>query len=164
MIRSTFISLLLLLSAGAAAAADAQLGDIYVTGTWSRALPPVAPTGAAYMHIENRGSQPERLIGVATPIAKRAEIHEHAHADGVMRMQRVDSVVIEPGESLRLAPGAHHVMLFGLQQPLVAGTSYPLTLQFEPSGELEVPVDIRDDAPPAAVSHGNASGHDIHHH
>ena len=162
MIRSILSVSLLLLSVSVSAAGGARLGDLHVTNAWSRALPPIASTGAAYFTIDNRGSQPERLMGVMTPIARRAEIHEHAHADGVMRMQRVESVVIAPGAAVSFAPGKHHVMLFDLQQPLVAGVRYPLTLQFERAGELEVAVEILDDAP--ASQHGEPPAEAHHHH
>lgn len=130
-----------------AVAHDFTAGDLHIQHPWSRALPPVAPTGAAYMVIENRGEDSDRLTGAHTPIAAHAELHEHVHRDDVMKMQEVDGVEIAPGSSVEFAPGGYHVMLFGLKKPLDAGTAYPLTLVFERTGEVEVTVNVQQDQP-----------------
>jgi periplasmic copper chaperone A len=158
MIRSILAVSLLLFSTHSLSA-DGQTGTMQITGAWSRALPPVAPTGAIYLSIENRGEKPERLIDVSTTAAERAEIHEHVHADGVMRMQRVESVLIEPGRHITFSPGGHHIMLFGLQQPLVDGAQYPITLRFDGAGEVEVEVQVMKDAPDASHHPQPASEH-----
>lgn len=161
MIRSTLVFSLVLFSTCSLAGGAPT---VHVNGAWSRALPPVASTGAVYMSIENRSSSPERLIGVSTSIAQRAEIHEHIHTEGVMRMQRVDDVVIEPGQSVAFAPGAHHIMLFDLQQPLVDGEQYPITLRFENAGEVQANVDVLTDAPAEAHHHEQMPAGTEHHH
>lgn len=143
-----------------ATAHDYTAGDLHIQHPWSRALPPVAPTGAAYLAIENRGEHADRLTGAYTPIADHAELHEHVHVDDVMKMQEIDSVEIAPGESVEFTPGGHHVMLFGLKEPLAAGNEYPLTLIFERAGEVEVTVKVQQDA----SAEGGDGGHGHHHH
>lgn len=158
MIRS-ILALSLLLFSTHSLSGDAQTGSVHVADAWSRALPPVSPTGAIYLKIENRGEESERLVGVSTTVAQRAEIHEHVHADGVMRMQRVENVLIEPGQRATFAPGGHHIMLFGLKEPLVAGRQYPITLRFENADEVEVEVDVLTDAPKEPHHQHPASEH-----
>ncbi|CEA05157.1 putative membrane or periplasmic protein [Pseudomonas saudimassiliensis] len=128
---------------------DFTAGDIHIIHPWSRALPPVAPTGAAYLGLENRGGQADRLIAATSPIAGRVELHEHVHQDGLMKMQQIDSVEIAPGTQVEFKPGGHHLMLFELQQTLVEGGSYPMTLTFEQAGEVEIEVKVTGE-PPAA--------------
>lgn len=142
---------------------DYTQGDLHIQHPWSRALPPVAPTGAAYMKIENQGEESDTLIGASTPIAGHTELHEHVHQGDLMKMQRIDKVVIAPGEQVEFSPGGHHVMLFELKEPLVAGNRYPMTLTFERAGEVEVEVHVSKDA---AVQEGAAlhSGHEHSHH
>ncbi len=153
MTRLTLALAFLFAGAGSVMADQSQLDDLHISHVWSRALPPVAPTGAAYMSIENRGARAARLVGVSTPIAERAELHHHVHADGVMRMKRIDELVIEPGQQVNFAPGGHHVMLFNLNEPLVSGATYPLTLRFEQAGEIEVQVDVQEHPPEAGHHH-----------
>lgn len=141
---------------------DHTLADLHIQHPWSRALPPVAPTGAAYMVIENRGNTADTLKGASTPIAGYTELHEHVHQDDLMKMQRVDNVIIAPGEQVEFAPGGYHVMLFELKEPLVAGNSYPMTLTFEHAGEIAVEVQVsKDEARGADAQH---SEHDHSHH
>tara|TARA_Y100000758_G_scaffold33175_1_gene21791 strand:+ start:2535 stop:3017 length:483 start_codon:yes stop_codon:yes gene_type:complete len=135
-----------------------EAGELHIDHPWSRALPPVAPTGAAYLSISNHGDSADTLMGARTDIAGKVEIHEHVHADGVMKMQRVDSLTIEPGATLTFAPGSYHLMLFQLKQPLAAGDSYPITLQFANAGEVEVQVKVQSDDEPSAAA-GNAHQH-----
>lgn len=141
---------------------DYTLADLHIQHPWSRALPPVAPTGAAYMVIENRGDAADTLKDATTPIAGHTELHEHVHQGDLMKMQRVDSVQIAPGEQVAFTPGGYHVMLFELKEPLVAGNRYPMTLTFEHAGEIEVEVHVSEEE--AQGTDTPNSGHDHSHH
>ena len=46
------------------------------------------------------------------------------------------------GVSMKLEPGAMHIMLQGLKEPLQAGKSFPLTLTFEKAGQREIEVAV----------------------
>lgn len=142
---------------------DYSVGDLHIKHPWSRALPPVAPTGAAYMTIENHGRQADTLTSAHTSIAGYTELHEHIHQDDVMKMQRIERVEIAPGGSVEFSPGGHHVMLFDLKEPLVAGQRYTMTLVFARAGELEVEVQISKEAIPAAEQQQTEHGHAHHH-
>ena len=151
---------LLLIGCAMAQLVDAhefEAGQLHIDPPWSRALPPVAPTGAAYLSISNHGDTADTLLGAKTEVAGKVEIHEHVHADGVMKMQRVESLTIEPGATVTFAPGSYHLMLFNLARPLAAGDSYPLTLQFANTGEVEVQVNVQADDEPS-------SAQEEHHH
>lgn len=125
-----------------ALAHDYNAGDIHIDHPWSRALPPVAPTGAAYLILENKGKQSDTLLSASTPIAGHVELHEHIHQDGLMKMQQIDSVEIAPGERVEFTPGGNHIMLFELKQPLADGDKYPMTLTFQKAGDIEVEVQV----------------------
>ncbi|MCQ2029003.1 copper chaperone PCu(A)C [Stutzerimonas zhaodongensis] len=128
-----------------------------ITQVWSRAMPPTAPTGAVYFRINNPGEATDKLVGVQTPRAEKAELHTHVHKGEVMSMQRIESVELAAGGEVEFKPGGNHVMLFKLKEPLVAGEHFPMTLIFEKAGEVTVDVSIHDQAPQATDS-----GH--HHH
>ena len=138
-------SILLLLAAlgVAAAAQEFPLGSLTITDPWSRELPPVAPNGAAYFEVENRGANADRIVSVHTPIAKRAELHTHEMDGNVMSMRHLHSVEVPAHGAVSFEPEGLHVMLFGLKEPLQHGKRYPLTLVFEKAGEVEISVEIR---------------------
>ena len=118
-----------------------------VTQAWSRAMPPTAPTGAVYFLISNPGKTADKLVGVQTPRADKAELHTHVQKGEVMSMEQIESVELAPGGEVAFKPGGNHVMLFQLTEPLVAGEHFPLTLIFEKAGEVTVEVGIHDQAP-----------------
>jgi hypothetical protein len=126
----------------AAAAHDYMQGDIRIMKPWSRPLPAVSVNGAAYMTIMNKGATPDRLLSVSTPAARKAELHNHTMEGGLMKMRPVGAMEIAPGNAAALQPGGLHIMLMGLAEPLVEGHSFPLTLNFERAGNIEVTVVI----------------------
>ncbi len=49
--------------------------------------------------------------------------------NGVMTMRPLDKgLAIEPGKTVKLAPGGYHLMLMDLKNPLKQGDKVPLTL------------------------------------
>ena len=128
-----------LLSAFGAVAA-AQTGSVEVTNAWARATPAKAENGAAYLTLQS--PTPDRLTGASTPVAKKAELHEMTMERGVMMMGPIEGIDLPAGQPVTLKPGAMHIMLLGLTQPLVAGQSFPVTLSFAKSGTREVTVSI----------------------
>ncbi len=131
-----------ILSAGASMAAD----GIRIEDPYARAAGKNAKAGAAFMIVHNDSDAADRLVGVHTDIAARAELHTHAeNADGVMQMLHIEEgFVIPAGESHALKRGGDHVMLMGLNQTFEQGGTVPVTLVFENAGEihLDIPVDL----------------------
>ena len=126
-----------------------------VSDVWSRAMPPTAPTGAVYFTLQNPSGEDDRLIGASTPRAERAELHTHVQQGELMSMQKMEAFDVPANGALQFKPGGHHVMLFNMTQPLKAGESFPLTLQFEKAGEVTLEVNIRDQAPDAVDGHAH---------
>ena len=109
---------------------------------YARPTPPGARSGGAYFTIENSGAQADRLLRVTTTAASSAEIHSMTMDGNVMRMRAVESVEIPPHGTTALKPGAYHVMLLDLKQPLTVGETVPLTLTFEKAGVVNVPARV----------------------
>ena len=128
--------------ATSAAAHDYVQGDVHIMKPWSRPLPAVSVNGAAYMTFMNKGSAPDKLVSISTPAARKAELHNHIMEGGLMKMRPVGVFEITPGVPSVLQPGGLHIMLMGLSQPLVEGNAFPLTLNFERAGSIEVEVMI----------------------
>lgn len=134
--------------------------DMSVTGVWAR--PPLTPTGAAavYMTVVNKGQVGDRLVGVKTNEAKRAEIHTHLMADGIARMRRVDDIPVTAGGTITMKPGGFHVMLMRPSGSVKEGAEIPLTLVFEKAGEVDVMVKVRNAT--ATDAGGHMHGHGNH--
>ncbi len=126
-----------------AAPRPAWAGDVRVEQAWARATPGKSRNGAAYITISNHGASADRLVAAATPAAKRAEVHTHLMAGGIMRMRPAGAIEVKPGEPVVFRPGGLHLMLMGLAAPLKEGETFPLTLTFERAGPVEVQVTVR---------------------
>jgi protein SCO1 len=108
-------------------------------GTMAYVPAPAADGPAAlYVTVFNRGTAPDTLVGAATRIAGTVELHRHVHHDGRMRMEQVAGAPLQPGDSLSLAPGGYHLMLFDLAARLAPGDTFTVELQFRHGGRLPV--------------------------
>lgn len=159
LLKKTLLIAALLTPSLFASAHEYSIGQLHIEHPWSRAMPPVAPTAATYFVVHNKGAEADRLLSVSTAHAGKAELHEHIHADGLMKMQQVQSVVIPAGGEVKFAPMGYHVMLFNVQQQAKDGERFALTLTFEKAGQLEVQVDVHNDAPSAVSMQGEAHSH-----
>jgi hypothetical protein len=73
----------------------------------------------------------------STDFSKKLEIHEMAMNNGVMTMRPLDKgLAIEPGKTVKLAPGGYHLMMFDLKGQLKQGDKVPVTLEFEKAGKV----------------------------
>lgn len=125
-------------------AEDVKAGSLVLSQAWSRATPGGAKVGGGYLIIENRGTAPDRLIGGSTDVAARVEVHEMAMNNGVMTMRPIDGGLnIDPGKTVKLAPGGYHLMMFELKSQLKQGEKVPMTLQFEKAGKVNVSFDVQ---------------------
>ncbi len=133
-------------AAGLGLAGLAQAADITIEDAYARSSTAMSKSGAAFMTIVNAGAGDDRLIGAASDIAARVELHTHIQDEnGVMLMREdEDGFPIPAGGSHALARGGDHVMFMGLTAPLEHGDTVALTLTFEKAGEitLTVPVDL----------------------
>jgi copper(I)-binding protein len=124
------------------------LGPFAFMNAQARATPvatPVASKNSApvSMLIQNSGSTQDRLVGATTPVAESVVLHATQLENGQRVMHPVDAIVVPAGATIGLEPGAMHLMLSGLEQDLVQGQSFPLTLHFAEAGEVAIEVRVR---------------------
>lgn len=100
-----------------------------VADAWARGTVPQQQGTGAFMRITSATGA--RLVGVASPVAGVAEIHEMKMVDGVMKMNAIPALDLPAGQPVELKPGGYHLMLMGLKQQLKGGETLPLTLTIE---------------------------------
>jgi copper(I)-binding protein len=130
-------------SPAAATPRPGAASPIEVRGAYSHPTPPGAAVGAAFMEI--RSTVADRLVEVRSPVARRAEVHSTSMDGGVMRMRRAGPIAVGPAAPVLLEPGGLHLMLYGLDKPLVAGQRVPLELRFEKSGVVRAEAVVHGD-------------------
>ncbi len=152
----------------ASPSAPTASGPVRVDGAWIRASVAGQSGTGAFMRLT--ASEPLRLVGVASPAADVAEVHEMRMDGDVMRMRAVPGGLDLPaGQAVDLRPGGYHLMLMALKAPLQAGTQVPLTLVLRDARgqlrrqEIQVPVSLRAPAGAPAAAASGAAGHDHNH-
>jgi copper(I)-binding protein len=141
-------------------AEEAKAGDLVITQAWSRATPSGAKIAGGYLTIENKGTAPDRLLGGSGDIAGKVEVHEMAMNNGVMTMRPLDKgLTIDPGKTVKLAPGGYHLMIMDLKGPFKQGDKVPVTLEFEKAGKVTLSLDVQGVGAQAPAGAGSAGGH-----
>jgi periplasmic copper chaperone A len=153
----------ILLAAGAVAATVfAQFLPPKVEGAWVRSAVPGQQGTGAFMRLT--ANEPMQLVGVLTPVAGVAQVHEMKMEGDVMKMRAVANLDLPAGRTVELKPGGYHLMLMDLKQPLVQGSTVPVSLVFRDSKGVESKLDLNVPVRAAAPAGGAAKPADAHKH
>jgi len=142
--RTVLASLLAAALAVVSAAAPAQAtATLVVQNPWIRRPPPGLDTVAAYFTLKNVSKRAVFVVGVKSPLATSAMIHETSMVEGQSRMRMRERVTVPGGSEVAFAPEGLHVMLSGVSRPLEVGDKVPLTLELEHGGSLDLVATVR---------------------
>jgi copper(I)-binding protein len=135
-----------------ATAKPAVKAAVQVEGAWARATVPGQKGTGAFMSLT--AAQATRLVGVASPVAGVAELHEMKMVGDVMKMSAIAGLDLPAGQPVLLKPGSYHLMLMDLKRPLAKDSTVPVTLRFKDAkgveSQLEVLLPVATTAPGAA--------------
>ena len=137
---------------------DYKLGTLEIVHPVAKITIPGRP-GAAFMTINNAGSEADRLVSATSPSAERIELHTHLMEDGVMKMREVEAIDVPANGAAELKPGGLHIMMFGLKAETAVGDMVPITLTFEKAGSVEVEALVAD--PASMETQMDHSGHSM---
>lgn len=132
----------------------ASFAQITVTDPWVRATVPAQKATGAFMQLTSKIDT--RLIAVSSPVA-RAEIHEMAMKDNVMRMRQIAALDLPAGKTVALKPGSYHVMFFDLKNPIKEGDVVPLTLVFEDKDKKRETLELKVPARALGSTHNTSN-------
>jgi len=139
--------------------AAAQAPAVKVEGAWARATVPGQKGTGAFMNITAKKGT--RLVGVSSPAAGVAEVHEMKMEGDIMRMRALPGLDLAAGQTVSLKPGGYHLMLMDLKAPLANGSTVAVTLRFKDGKGIESKLDLVLPvalAAPGAVT-GKPAGH-----
>ena len=134
--------------------ASAQTAAVKVDGAWARATVPGQKGTGAFMTLTAK--EGTRLVGVSSPAAGVAEVHEMKMENDVMKMRAVAGVDLPAGQAVSLKPGGYHLMLMDLKAPLQKDSTVPITLRFKDAKGVESSLDLV--LPVGATAPGSAGG------
>lgn len=130
--------MLFLLTLALLSAARGFAAELKVESPWVFAVPPGAKDTAAFMTLVNTGDKPIRLTGGKTEVADRVSPMITTKTEGRMGMKDVSYIEIPAGGKVTLAPGADHLMIYGLKKPLTPGQNVPIEVTLSPGGRVTI--------------------------
>jgi len=139
--------------------------NVDVRNAWARSTVPGQQGTGAFMNITARNGA--RLVGVTTPVAGVAEVHEMKMEGDIMKMRALPALDLPAGQTVQLKPGGYHLMLMDLKQPLRQGSTVPLTLRLQDAQGVETLLEVSvpvSTAAPAGNTAGKAADHGANKH
>ena len=116
-------------------------GELGINDVWAR--PGLAEgNSAVFFVIDNPGAE-DLLLSASSDVASAVELHKTIMQDGNMQMVQQMNVPVPTGETV-FKPGDLHVMLIGLNNDLIPGDTFTVTLNFETAGEKALTVVVRE--------------------
>ena len=119
----------LVLGAACAAPPERAVVGPVVRDAWIRPAG-AGENGAVYLTLENADTVDLQLVGITTPAATTATLHESVTTGGTTTMTPRPDVLVVRGATVSMRPGGLHVMLTGLTRPLATGDSIAISLNF----------------------------------
>ena len=132
-------TLILLLSASVGVHAV----DLSVNSAYIRTMPPGQTMTAGFLSVTNNSLNHCRLLSGTSAISPRVEFHEHRHAQGMMQMRKVDSVLVAAGQTVAFSPGTLHIMLFDIDKTLNVGDTTQMEIASDQCGAISFTAETR---------------------
>lgn len=129
--------------------------SIKIMQAWISEAPPTVSVLAAYAHIQNMTQKSKTLVAVNSPTFTKTELHLSKVVNDTATMEKQDSLIIPANSTVKLSPGAYHLMLFNPKAQLKSGDTIELSFSFA-DGSLIPAI--------ATVKKRNSSSHTHEHH
>ena len=118
--------------------------DVEIDGAYARASIPNAPNSAAFFVIKNNSDKDIAITSANSDIAEKNELHTHIKENQMLKMMKIEKLVVPAKSSLELKSGGDHVMLMGLKKELKVGDEISLELSFSDGDKKSIKVPVKD--------------------
>ena len=118
--------------------------DVEIDGAYARASIPNVPNSAAFFVIKNNSDKDIAITSANSDIAEKNELHTHIKENKMMKMMKIEKLVVPAKSSLELKSGGDHVMLMGLKKELKVGDEISLELSFSDGDKKNIKVPVKD--------------------
>lgn len=118
--------------------------DVEIEGAYARASMPNVPNSAAFFVIKNNSDKDIAITSANSDIAEKNELHTHIKENQMLKMMKIEKLVVPAKSSLELKSGGDHVMLIGLKKELKAGDEISLELSFSDGDKKSIKVPVKD--------------------
>ena len=118
--------------------------DVEIDGAYARASIPNVPNSAAFFVIKNNSDKDIAITSANSDIAEKNELHTHIKENQMLKMMKIEKLVVPAKSSLELKSGSDHIMLMGLKKELKVGDEIDLELSFSDGDKKSIKVPVKD--------------------
>lgn len=118
--------------------------DVEIDGAYARASIPNVPNSAAFFVIKNNSDKDIAITSANSDIAEKNELHTHIKENQMLKMIKIEKLVVPAKSSLELKSGGDHIMLMGLKKELKVGDEISLELSFSDGDKKSIKVPVKD--------------------
>ena len=115
---------------------------IRISNAWVREAHPDAKTNAGYMTLINTGPEDVTLTKVESEGFGDIEVHEMTSVDGLMEMNKIESMTIHSNGKVQLGPGGRHLMMMDPKHHYSTGEMVDMTLTFKSGKTQSISVEV----------------------
>lgn len=90
---------------------------------------------SGYMTLVNNSNKDVSLVAAKSDIANKVEIHDHIMNNGVMKMVKLDGLMIKANETKTFESGGLHLMFIGLKNAKEVKDKVTVTFMFKDGTE-----------------------------
>ena len=83
------------------------------------------------MTVHNAQTHAISIVAIHSDAFASVEIHQTIKQDGMMRMEPVPTLTIEPDSTVQLAPGGLHLMMMNPTNPTKPGDSLEIVIKLD---------------------------------
>lgn len=137
----------------------------HITNLRINPTPPGAKVSAAFLSMHNPSDEELTLFGASSPLISRVEIHKSTIENDVAMMRKQEAIKLNADESVTFKHGGLHIMLMGLDAPMMPGDKIPLTFHTS-FGDITIDAQVAEsialpsDGSHADMNHDNPIEHD----
>ena len=95
------------------------------------------------MTIHNPQSHALSIVALRSESFASVEVHRTLMQDGMMRMEAVPDLTVNPGETVQLAPGGLHLMLMQPVEPTRPGEVHRIVIEFDDGSQQGLEMTVR---------------------
>ncbi|MDA9703154.1 copper chaperone PCu(A)C [Paracoccaceae bacterium] len=139
-------------------AAEFKLKKITVSNPHLVVFGKNAKSGAGYLVISNKNSDPVILKKVTADFGKAMLHKTDVDKKGVAKMKHLESMAVPGNGLLKLEPGGTHIMFMNISIEFDEISKYRVTLFFEEQGSLDVDLKLKS-ANKSQKAHKHKHGH-----
>lgn len=144
-------------STDASASPSSSAAPLQISETWVKATDGTM-TGV-FGEIKNDSGSAVTIEGATSSIAGKTELHETTEVNGASQMQvKEGGFEMAAGETMTLAPGADHIMLMMLKEPVKAGDTVTIDLKLSNGETVSFEAQAKDSSAGEEPYHEDSSG------